>query len=182
MTPLRAAIAVATSALLALVMLGATAAPLPWHPQDLGMLRLSWRARPERVEVCREPTAEELAGVAEHMRQALLCEGSSASYLLRVAVDDRLLDSAVVRGGGLRHDRLLQLLRNYPLAAGPRRIVISLERREAVDSISVRLRGEQAVLPPRLRLDTVVTIAPGRVAMVTLESATRTLTLRQHKE
>lgn len=201
MTRARLALATGVSALLALGLLGATALPVGWHDGDHGALRLSWRARPERVEVCREPSEEELARVAEHMRQRLVCEGSSASYLLRVVIDDVVLDTAVVRGGGLRHDRLIQLLRDYPLPAGVHRIAVTLDRRElvaddgadddddtmadgtsadrATREASERARGRQAALPPRLALDTTVAVEAGRVVMVTFSPITRSLQLHQ---
>ncbi len=198
MTPLRLGVATGASAVVALLLLAATAPALPWRRADHGVLRLSWRARPERVEICREPSAEELERIAEHMRQRLLCEGSSASYQLRVVVDDVVIDTAVVRGGGLRHDRLIHVLRDYALAGGTHRVTITLERRErvakapddddhdddgtsadrAVREATERRRGRQAALPSRLVLDTVLAIEPGRVALMTFSSSDRSLVLR----
>ncbi|MBP9897909.1 MAG: hypothetical protein KBF28_06035 [Gemmatimonadales bacterium] len=161
-------------------------------------LRLSWRARPERIEECRRPSAEELAEVAEHMRQRVICTGVEASYTLRVAVDDSVLTEEIVRGGGLRHDRPLSLLREFPIHQGAHRIHVTLRRREAPTVMdtslvegaepdtglyagrakreaSERSRRTLAAIPPSLLLDTVVTFGRARVVLVTFDADIRGL-------
>lgn len=168
------------------------------HSMGDSQLRLSWRARPERIEECRRPSAEELAQVAEHMRQRVICTGVEASYTLRVAVDDSVLTEEVVRGGGLRHDRPLSLLRDFPVHQGAHRIQVTLQRREtptvadsslAVDTepdtglyagratreATERTRRTLAAIPPRLMLDTTLTFAPARVVLVTFDADRRSL-------
>ena len=83
----------------------ASTAPLPVHDAGVARLRLSWSARPERIEVCRTLSAAELAEREEHMRQRVDCEGKFASYSLRVDADGRRLTESLERGAGLRHDR-----------------------------------------------------------------------------
>jgi hypothetical protein len=97
-------------------------------------LRLSWSARPERIETCRRLSDEELAARPAHMQQRLLCEGGAASYDLRVLVDGVVRDSAVFRGAGLRNDRSLFVLRRYPVDPGSRRVTVTFTRRERPDS------------------------------------------------
>lgn len=161
-------------------------------------MRLSWRARPERIEECRRPSAEELAEVAEHMRQRVICTGVEASYTLRVAVDDSVLTEEIVRGGGLRHDRPLSLLREFPIHQGAHRIHVTLRRREAPTVMdtslvegaepdtglyagrakreaSERSRRTLAAIPPSLLLDTVVTFGRARVVLVTFDADIRGL-------
>ena len=106
---------IATAAGLALLAY-ASAVPLEYHVQDAARLRLSWSARPERIEVCRQLSAEEQARREEHMRQRVECEGGFATYALRVEVDGRAIGETVIHGAGLRHDRPLYLLRDYPVA------------------------------------------------------------------
>ena len=166
------------------------------------MLRLSWSARPQRIEVCRTLSPDELARRAEHMRQRVHCEGRFASYLLRVEVDDRVLDTAVVRGAGLRNDRPIYLLRDFPLTPGERRVRIRFARREGVDTgsapavstanadtgsgtfvgraqreVAEHDRRARAAIPPLLVLDTIVTVTPGRTWLVTMDRDRRALVL-----
>lgn len=114
----------------------ASAFAVPFHGANEAGLRLSWTAVPERIETCRVLSAEELAQVEEHMRQRVQCEGKSATYLLKVEVDGNSLHEQVVRGGGLRHDRPLHLLREVDVPAGDHQIRISFTRREkSADSL-----------------------------------------------
>jgi len=187
----------------ALVLLArASAAPLPYHDAHTARIRLSWTARPERIEVCRVLSAEELAEREAHMRQRVECDGRSATYALRVEVDGRTLSESVVRGAGLRHDRPLYLLRDLDLPAGTHRLRVSFTRREKTDDDAAAFakvsaadadtgifagraereaeehaRRARAAIPARLVLDTAVTLAPGRVAIVTFDHDRRTLTL-----
>lgn len=192
------------SALALFVMARASALPLPYHSGDSARLRLSWNARPERIEVCRERSAEELARLEEHMRQRVECEGRFATYALRVAVDDRVLDETVVRGSGLRNDRPIYLLRDFDVAGGVHRVRISFTRRESTDSATPavaprlsqradtgifagraereafeRTRRARAAIPPRLTIDTSMTFVPGRVLIVTFDADRRALVTRR---
>jgi hypothetical protein len=176
--------------LLALV----SAAPLPFNTPEAARLRLSWTARPQRIEICRTLSAEELAARPEHMRQRVECDGRFASYTLRVEVDDRAVGESIVRGGGLRHDRPIFLLREYELPPGTHRMRISFTRRERIEAreeeaapsavpdadtglyagraareVAERGRRDRAAIPPRLELDTTVTLAPREVALITFD-------------
>lgn len=196
------AVTVATAGGLA-ILAYASGAPLPYHSSTMGRLRLSWSARPERIETCRELTAEEQARRAEHMRQRLECTGVFATYFLQVAVDGRTVGESVIRGAGLRHDRPLYLLRDYPVPPGEHRVRVVLTRRETTDSTegiapevegedadtglfagraereaTERIRGRHAAIPRALTLDTMFTFAPRQVALVTFQAEHRILELR----
>jgi hypothetical protein len=194
--------ATAASAVGLFVMARASATSLPYHDAGGSRLRLSWSARPERIEGCHQVSAEELAREEEHMRQRIVCEGSFATYTLRVEADGRALDETVVRGSGLRHDRPLHLLRDFDMPIGAHRVRVSFTRRERVDGdrtagstqgetksdtglFAGRAEREQverrrragAAIPARLRLDTVVVFNPGRVAVITFDPDRRALAL-----
>lgn len=135
---------------------------VPWHAAEATELRLSWSARPERVEICRTLSDEELAALPAHMRRREVCEGRAASYALTVVADGDTIEHALVAGGGMRHDRLIYLFRDYPLSEGPHRIFVRFTRAEQVDSS----RTPNAIAPD-LMLDTLVSFQRGRAVLVT---------------
>jgi len=184
------------------LMAGASGMPLSYADPGTARLRLSWSARPERIETCRAASAEELAREEEHMRQRVECEGQFASYALRVEVDGRRVSESVVRGAGLRHDRPMYLLRDLDLTTGPHQVRVSFTRRERVGrraredrddaraepdtglfagraerEIAERARRSRAAIPERLTLDTSVFFAPGRVVVVSFDADRRALVL-----
>lgn len=117
--------------LLAWSLAASSGVQIGWHPPTVAELRLSWSARPERLETCRRLSDAEYAARPAHMRQRVECEGRTASYLLTVTVDGRLVDSTVVTGGGLRHDRPIFLVRGFDVVPGERRVQVVFARRES---------------------------------------------------
>ena len=201
--PLRVARLVVASAATGLVlwlMARASAAPLPFHDSAAARLRLSWSARPERIEVCRTVSAEELAEREEHMRQRVECDGRFATYALRVESDGQVIGETVVNGAGLRHDRPLYLLREYDVAPGVHRVRVSFTRREKTDDDAAAFakvtstetdtgifagraqreavehtRRARAAIPAHLELDTMLAFAPRQVMIVTFAPERRAL-------
>lgn len=192
---------VATALVLGLIV-RASAAPLSLRDGATARVRLSWSARPERIEVCRRLSAAELAQVAEHMRQRVECEGRFATYALRVESDGRVLGETTVHGAGLRHDRPLYLLREYDVAPGRHHVRVSFTRREkpnaATDTFAnttpievdddifagraqreavEHARLVRAAIPAHLELDTTIVFAPRQVVIVTFAAERRALVL-----
>lgn len=194
-TPLR--LLAATAAVIAGVLLRELSiAPLAGAPADQALLRLSWSARPERVEQCRRLDDEELAQRPAHMQLRYECEGHFARYSLSVRVGDRVVADDTLRGGGFRNDRPIHVFEEYAIAPGMHRIRVEMAR---VDTVAPRPRdeaeddsgrapastvrsaerdareaGERArraeeALPPRVILDSTVTIPARRVLLVTYE-------------
>jgi hypothetical protein len=116
--------------------------PMATQAAPDAVLRLAWSARPERVEICREQTAEELARLPAHMRQPLVCEGTTASYRLEVRYNGDLIAEQIVRGGGLRRDRRLYVFRELPVPAGQADIAVRMDRIEASDSAAAAAPGQ----------------------------------------
>jgi hypothetical protein len=163
------------------------------------MLRLSWSARPERIERCRRLSDAELAERPQHMRLRWECEGRFARYLLTVSVDDRVVASDTVHGGGLRNDRPMHLFREYAVAPGEQRIGVTLRRldqirrpdgasdemaagaaavdREIREAQERRVRRAEA-LPEAVSLDTVMVVPVGRVVLVSYATSARKFVLR----
>lgn len=127
----RAIAAAAATVAAAAAMAAGSGPPIAFHPADAARLRLSWSARPERIEQCRTLSEEELALRPEHMRQRLECEGSFATYALAVAIDGQPVTQAVIAGGGVRKDRPIHDLRDLDVPPGVHRLQIALTRREA---------------------------------------------------
>lgn len=130
--PIRLGLAAIVTVGAALLLALLSAAPFRVNPLPDAHLRVAFSARPERIEHCRILSADELANVPQHMRQAVVCEGKSASYRLEVRRDDSLVSTALVRGGGLRHDRRLYVLRELQVPSGRSTIDVRLVRTDTV--------------------------------------------------
>lgn len=179
-----------------------SAAPVRSEDSDSARLRLSWSARPERIETCRVLSKKELEETEEHMRQRVECEGKFATYMLDVWVDERLVHQSVVRGAGLRHDRPIFLLREIPVPPGIHRIRVSFNRREKTDNDAAAFerkasserdsglfagraqreeveheRRARAAIPAQLSLDRSLSFRSGRVFIVTFGSERGSLEL-----
>jgi len=195
------AVSGAVTAVATFALARASATPLSIRRAESARIRLSWSARPERIEVCRTLSDKELAELEEHMRQRVQCDGRFATYALRVESDGMVVLQQVVRGAGLRHDRPLYLLREIDLAPGPHRLRISFTRREKVGAdtsaytpvatgadtgifagrrqreATERMRRARAAIPPHIGLDTTITLVESRAIVVSLDPERRALRL-----
>lgn len=184
---MRRIVSIGVTALLAVVLAASSGMPHSWYPPDSAELRLAWSARPERIETCRRLSDAELEARPAHMRQRVECEGRSATYLLTVTVDGVVIDSVVVMGAGLRHDRPIILLRGYEVRPGARAVRVAFARREAVetnDSVvdstpanareareALQRRGRrQAALPALLSLDRTIDFRDGEAVLITVDA------------
>lgn len=172
--------------------------PMAQGVSEGALLRLSWKAVPERIEVCRELSEEELAKLAEHMRQRVRCDGRFATYTLRVEVDERAVHEGIVRGAGLRNDRPMFLLHEIGMNPGEHRLRVVFQRREKSNGESAlhtsvsgaradtglypgraerevveRERRAQAAIPSYVELDTVLTFLPERALVVSFDAERR---------
>jgi hypothetical protein len=179
-----AGIALAAAALAALAW--GSQATLPARRSDRGVLRLAWSALPERIEDCRPRSAEELARLPQHMRQPIVCEGTSATYRLVVRIDGATVIERVVHGGGLRRDRRLYVLEELPAGPGEVSVEVQFNRLEgagAGSEIATPAAGATAPagptrgehVPPRLALDRRLRFSPHQAILVTYSHAERTL-------
>ncbi|HZJ00639.1 MAG TPA: hypothetical protein VFD22_08240 [Gemmatimonadaceae bacterium] len=187
------------SALVTALLLAAVArlsgSPVSTGNAGASRLRLSWTARPERIETCRTLSQKELEEREEHMRLRVECEGRFATYALKVFVGEQLVHSSVVHGAGLRNDRPIFLLRDIDVAPGTRRVLVSFTRREKTDGDSAKIEKEhddddssgifrgraerereersrraRAAIPPKLLLDSIVSFHAGDALVLTFDS------------
>ena len=162
------------------VVASGSTAPLTVHRSEQGIVRLAWSVRPERVEECREQTAEELAKLPQHMRQKVVCEGSSARYRLTVRDGDSVVTERIVRGGGLRHDRRIYVFEEMRVGPGEASIKVRFDRIDGEDRDSRESKHDDAV-PPHLAFEEHLRIRPREVILITYSSERRAL-VAKHAE
>jgi hypothetical protein len=194
MKPIRViGIAIALASLLAITY--ASSAPMTTGNPGDAFIRLSIAARPERIETCRTLSDEELAKVAPQMRQRVICEGTTARYQLTLHRDDQLLVSRMLRGGGLRHDRRMYVLRDLRVPPGPSRLRVRIVRVDTVAATTAsdaadedddddrerarRQRGREAAIPAEISADLTADIGPGEVLLIMYEPELHRLVSRQ---
>lgn len=197
---IRRAVALLLAVAVVVLIVAASHVRMGAFPVPYAMVRVSWSARPERVETCRRLGDEEYARLPAHMRRRVVCEGSTARYELRVLRNSAVLAVDTVRGGGLRHDRELYVFREIAVPPGLARLQVQFVRLDSSRTADEHLRADTAggdslwnraaredeererrraqAVPPRLVLDTVVTLAPRAVVLVTYGDAVRHLRLR----
>ncbi len=181
MAPRHVAAAGIVAGLMAIVAWGSTT-PLTVHDGSRAAVRLAWSARPERIEVCRERTAEELARLPAHMRQALDCVGSTAEYQLTVHANGERVASQRVHGAGLRRDRRLFVLREIDVEPGRVRIDVRFDRiggdNGGGTGVARGPRGRD-VAPPHLAFGETLEIAAGGVVLITYDPERDALVARR---
>jgi hypothetical protein len=147
-------------------------------------LRLTWSARPERLETCRPATPGELAGLPAHMRQQIICTGESAAYRLEVKRDDQVLVDEIVQGGGWRHDRPVHVFHEIAQTPGPAEIEVTFERIDPEPAAGTIRRPDAdalqtAALPREIELEQRVSFRSGAVILVTYDPSRRDLVIRE---
>jgi hypothetical protein len=168
MTPLRVILRL-TVALGAVASLAwASRVPITFDAPRDALLRLAWRARPDRVEDCRPQSADVLERLPPHMRQQKICEGTTAEYRLRVRQDDRIVVDEVLHAGGLRRDRPIYVFREVAVAPGPHDITVEFER---IGEGS----PQPGSVPPRLSLERRVDFRERAALLVTYDDERREL-------
>lgn len=183
MNPLHRTLGLLVAAGSLAAMVAASNAPMTAHRSADAVLRLAWSARPERIETCRQQTEEELARLPQHMRQPVVCEGTTATYRLQVRVNDVLVADRIVRGGGLRQDRRLYVFEELAQPPGEADIVVRFDRIEVPavddpgdeDEDEAERRHRAESVPPTLSLDRHLRFSPRTVVLVTYDAEAREL-------
>ncbi len=132
---------------------------LPWTAGEAnrGLLRLSWRAVGERMEACREPSAEELAALPPHMRQSAICEARLTPFQLDVELDGRSLLDTRVHPSGARGDRPAYVREEFLVEPGEHRLSVRF----------VAIVPDDAEPRPTQELDESIRVEPGRIVLIT---------------
>ena len=201
MTPLGRAMGIAAALLVTFGIAWASTVRMP-SASAVAVLRLAWTARPERIEDCRPQREEELAKLPAHMRQAVVCTGTTATYRLEVRREGAVIADRIVRGGGLRHDRPLYVFRDISLPPGDAAIAVrffrvdgvgepkasdatapagSIRDRHSMDDDrrrredEERIRGQEEAIPAVLSLEHRFHFMPREVILVTYDAERREL-------
>ncbi len=141
---------------------GASSIPITPDPSRDALLRLAWRARPDRVEDCRPQSAEVLEKLPPHMRQQVICEGRTAEYRLRVRQNEQMVVDDVVHAGGLRRDRPIYVFREVVIPPGRHAITVEFDR---IGEGS----PQPGSVPPRLSIERQVELRDRAVLLVTYD-------------
>ena len=176
MRPLHRAIGAAAALAAVAAIVAASNAPMTVNGSNHGVVRLAWSARPERIEVCREQSAEALAKLPQHMRQPVVCEGTSARYRLAVRHDGNLVLDRTLQGGGVRHDRRLYVFEDLPLEPGPASIEITLDRIDEAGAKPAPRTNQPAAaetVPSHLSFARRVSVRPRQVLLITYSPEAR---------
>ena len=104
----------------------ASRAPLALQAAEHGRLRLSWRLRGAREEVCRNRTQAELDALPVHMRTPQVCTGHNVAYRLVVKIDGST-DTLHYEPAGAKGDRAIFVLHEEPLEPGSHNVSIIFE-------------------------------------------------------
>lgn len=171
----RAALAAGCTAAAVLALGAASRYGVSLDERGTAVVRLSWRVRSVRVRECRKLTAQELAALPAHMREAESCEGRLAPYRLRVVLDGREVESSLVTGSGARQDRPLYVYRDLDVAPGRHTVAIDFWRQGGEHQDE---EETAAAAPARLGLRAVLPLEPDDIVLVTYDGERRALVAR----
>jgi len=174
----RYGIGVSVAALVTFGVAGMSRAPYAAGATDGAAVRLAWRARGERVEECRRPSAEELARLPQHMRREEICEGRVLPHRLVVTLDDRVVIDEVVHAAGAHADRPLFVYHEIAASPGRHAFTVRFERVSAPGRDGTIVTNDD-VAPAVLELTDEIDLRPLDVALVTYDPERRVLVLRQ---
>jgi hypothetical protein len=121
------------------------------------LLRVSFIPATERMQPCRERSAEELAKLAPNMRAALDCPRERSPLLVELELDGAVVLRREVQPSGLRRDGNAAVYERMALPAGRHRIVARLRDRAQGEFNYVR--------------DEMVELAAGRVLIIDFNAA-----------
>lgn len=140
----------------------------PYTPPgaEAALLRFSWRMSVAAGENCRPRSREELAELPVHMRTPEVCTADRAMYFLVTRIDAAAPDSVRLTRGGVKGDRPLFVLEERGLTPGRHRVRVGVHR-----------SGETGADELVASLDTVLTLRPGGVQLITLGAGGRSLTV-----
>lgn len=161
----RRAVQVVVAAALTAGVAGLSRVPWSAETRDHAVIRLAWRHRSALINACRRRTAEELAGLPQHMRREEDCQRQLQPYLLEVFLDDVLARHDSVAARGARSDRPLSIFLELPVTPGRHALRVAFAPYAADTTIQ-----------RSFSLDTVVALDTRQVLLVTMDERGTRLT------
>lgn len=119
--------------LMALIGYFSTSPALEVLPEGEALIRLSIRVAGQRLQECRQRSAEELARLAPNMRSLTDCPRERSPVTVELEMDGRPLYHVVALPQGFRKDLPSTLYRRLPVAAGTHHFVARLKDRTPGD-------------------------------------------------
>ncbi len=136
-------------------------APYAAHSAEQAFVRLSWRSAGRWVSECRPRTQEEVARLPVHMRREEECERRLLPQHLAVRLDGAPVIADTVRAAGALGDRPLYVNRELRVDPGTHSLTVEFLGAGEVGDAS-------ASAGTRLALDTVLTLSPREITVITL--------------
>lgn len=133
-------------------------------------IRLSWRISTPRIEKCRTLTAEELADLPVHMRREQVCDVTEMPYHIRIVLDGRVVEEALIRGAGARNDLPIYVYRELRVKPGAHRLEILLAPENGSEGAPESNEVSEPKGSGSLELTQQLDLAAGDVALVTRAS------------
>ncbi len=130
-----------------------------------GLITISIAHHGQRLQPCREQTAEELARLPPNMRAKSRCPRERAPLLVEVDIDGKTVLRQRAEASGLSSDGAGKLYRRMPVAVGRHRIEVRLRD-------SKRSQGFDYVH------EQVVELGPAEILVVDFDSEKREFTFR----
>lgn len=143
--------------------------PYDVYRTDAVTLRLSWRARGEKVRHCRTLSAAEQANIPAHMRRTEECTERGRPYFLKLVLDDSVLLAHAVHAAGAREDRPVYVWYEREMEPGRHEIRVTFS--------PMQLPGDTAV-ERGADLEEELVAQPGDVVLATYDDARGVLQLR----
>lgn len=139
----------------------ARVAAWPVHAQDAyAQLRLLWRVEKGTATRCRAYTADELATIPLHMRQAEHCESTRIPYHLTVTIDDALRLEKALQPTGARSDHIVAVFEELVMIPGRHHVAVRCAPQLETFAPDARVESET------LEWSDEVEFAPGRAAVL----------------
>jgi len=145
--------------------------PARFDSEHEALVRLSWRVDGISVEECRQLSPAEVANLPIHMRNPEACIGRIAPYRLQVGLEGARLMDDTIYPGGVRGDRPIYVLSDFPVDPGQYRIQVRFD--------PILLPGTTWLPGAKpLSLDQIVDLERRDIVLVTLDDDTHELVVR----
>lgn len=118
-----------------------------YFPPDHALIKLSLSHASQRLEPCRERTAEELAKLAPNMRRKMDCSRERVPTLVQLDVDGKRVFEGWRKPSGLSKDGASQFYERIPVTAGTHRIAVRMRDSARSDGFDFEYEATATLAP-----------------------------------